>query len=333
MKRHYSGICEDEKHKELKKFKEAYTDRTPEFLAKARYNTDKNSLKKARMPKNIPEKHHLGKLKMFIQGEIAHLVKNFTIRDYSWLRSLVVARLTLYNARRGEEGCRILVQEWNDALNDVWVPQESVESIEDPAEKFLVGQYKLAYMAGKGKKYVPILIPLDLIEAVNILLLNRVNFNISPNNPFLFATKSSKYACSGWHAVSDVCSAAEVSINATRNRHRASTVFASLDMSEIDRRIFFDHMGHEEFINKENYQCPPGLRTVKVMGKFLQTLEGGSDETSTGCNLSQVHQSIDQSCILYSVDQSGTAETPAETDDVHVHGSRRMELNLKVRKG
>jgi hypothetical protein len=273
LKRHYTGVCEDEKHKEIKKFAEAYSDRTPEFLAKARYATDKNSLKKARLPKNLPDKYQLAKLRTFIHGEITNIVSNFTIKDYSWLRSLVVARLTLYNARRGEEGCRILVDEWNDAMNDVWTPSECVDNIEDPAEKFLVGQYKLVYMAGKGKKCVPVLIPLDLLEAVNILLENRTNFNISPDNPFLFATKSSKYACSGWHAVSDVCREAKVSINATSNRHRISTVFASLDMSDNDRRIFFDHMGHEENINKENYQCPPGVRTVKVMGAFLRNLE------------------------------------------------------------
>lgn len=274
LKRHYSATCADENRKELKKFSEAYSDRTPEFLAKARYVTDKNSLKKARMPQNLPEKSHIAHLKAYIQAEIAHSVKNFRIQDYSWLRSLIVARLTLYNARRGEEGSRILIEEWNDAVNDVWIPPESVESIEDPAEKFLVGQYKLVFMAGKGKKYVPILVPLDLIDAVNILLASRVNFNIPEGNPFLFATKSTQYPCSGWHAVSDVCNAAGVSVNATKNRHRASTVFASLDMSEIDRRIFFDHMGHEEMINKENYQCPPGVRTVKVMGKFLRNLEG-----------------------------------------------------------
>jgi hypothetical protein len=109
LKRHYSGVCEDEKHKEMKKFAEAYSDRTPEHLAKARYATDKNSLKKVRLPKNLPDKYQLAKLRTFIHSEITHLVRSFTVKDYSWLRSLVVAPLTLYNARRGEEACRILV--------------------------------------------------------------------------------------------------------------------------------------------------------------------------------------------------------------------------------
>ena len=72
--------------------------------------------------------------------------------DYSYLRSLIVARLTLYNARRGEEGSRLLIEEWKDAMSNVWVLIEAVESVKDPSEKFLIGQFKLAYMAGKEQK-------------------------------------------------------------------------------------------------------------------------------------------------------------------------------------
>lgn len=90
---------------------------------------------------------------------------------------------------------------------------------------------------------------------------------------FLFATKSSKIHCSGWHAVQTVCETAGVSINATRNRHRTSTVYASLDMREADRKVFLEHLGHEEAVNKDNYQCPPGLNEIRVMGRFLTALE------------------------------------------------------------
>jgi hypothetical protein len=45
LKRYYTGICDDNKHKEIKRFKEAYSDKCPEFLAKVRNNTDKNALK------------------------------------------------------------------------------------------------------------------------------------------------------------------------------------------------------------------------------------------------------------------------------------------------
>lgn len=60
-----------------------------------------------------------------------------------------------------------------------------------------------------------------------------------------------------------------------------STVYASLDMSENDRKIFYDHLGHNETINKDNYQCPPGVTEVLHMGKFLSSLEDGLPAAAT----------------------------------------------------
>ncbi|XP_062576294.1 uncharacterized protein LOC134238193 isoform X2 [Saccostrea cucullata] len=273
---YYSEAQLDAKVKELERFRKAYNFNLPDIVGKARYHTEKNSLKKARLPRNLPVEDDMRKLKHFLVQEIDVAKENFSLHQYTWLRSLVVARLTLYNARRGEEGSRLLLEEWYDAINGTWVPQESVESVKDDAEKYLIGQYKLAYMAGKGRKCVPVLIPNDLVQPIELLVSNRQAFGIGETNHFLFATKSSNSHCSGWHAVSSVCEAAGVSsVSATKNRHRASTVYASLEMSDIDRRVFYDHLGHNESINKENYQCPPGINEVRVMGKFLRTLEDG----------------------------------------------------------
>ncbi|KAJ8307819.1 hypothetical protein KUTeg_014602 [Tegillarca granosa] len=77
------------------------------------------------------------------------------------LRSLVVARLTLYNARRVEEGSRLL-EDWHYAENGTWTPLDSIEETEDEGERYLLGQFKLAYLTGKGTKSVPLLIPTDV---------------------------------------------------------------------------------------------------------------------------------------------------------------------------
>ena len=68
--------------------------------------------------------------------------------------------------------------------------------------------------------------------------------------------------------MAEVCQLANVHIpvNATKMRHRLSTVFASLDMYEKEQKVFLDHMGHDLANNKENYQCPQGIRAVCVMG-------------------------------------------------------------------
>lgn len=132
------------------------------------------------------------------------------------------------------------------------------------------------YIGGKGRKFVPVLVPNDLCPAMELLIKYRKDFGITDENGFLFATRSSMSHCSGWHAVSSVCEKAGMSIiNATSNRHRLSTLYASLDMSPMDRKIFLDHMGHEESISKENYQCPQSVRTILVMGKMLDSACNG----------------------------------------------------------
>ena len=114
LKSYYAEVS---KKKQLKSFKESYAFNLPEIIGKARYYTQKKTLeKKARLPKSFPVEEKIKKLKGFISAEIDHIVSNFTLSQYTWLRSLVVSRFTLYNGRRGEEGSRFMLDEWDDAL-------------------------------------------------------------------------------------------------------------------------------------------------------------------------------------------------------------------------
>ncbi|CAH1782359.1 unnamed protein product [Owenia fusiformis] len=77
---------------------------------------------------------------------------NLSISQYAWLCTLVVARLTLFNARRGEEGSRLTNEEWIDAMVVTWLSDDCVQHVKDDGEKYLIGQFKLAYLAGKGNQ-------------------------------------------------------------------------------------------------------------------------------------------------------------------------------------
>nr|XP_022287160.1 uncharacterized protein LOC111099929 isoform X5 [Crassostrea virginica] len=275
---HYAETMQDLKAKELKNFKDAYKFKSCELFSSARQMCVKNSMEKLRRPENLPKEMDIQKLKWFIHEEISQNVTNFSVERYAWLRTLIVSRLTLFNARRGEEASRMLRTEWEDAERNVWVPQEQVANVEDSAEKFLVGQFKLAYLKGKGKKFVPVLVPKDLVPGIRLLIENRTLYGIPVNNPFLFGTKSEKSHCSGWHALREVCHRADISlITAGKMRHRLSSIYASLHMLPHNQEIFLDHMGHEKGINKENYQCPAGVRTLRVMGRMLTDADEGGN--------------------------------------------------------
>lgn len=275
---YFSETIQDEKKKKLKVYLEAYKYKSSELFPKARQACVKQSIKKSRRPANLPCEKNLQKLQYYIHNNIEKIVQNFDLKDYKHLRTLVVSRLTLFNARRGEEAPRMLLSEWDAAEKNVWLPDEQIQTIKDEAEKFLVGQFKLCYILGKGKKFVPVLIPKDIVPGIRLLVKERANYNIPESNNFVFATAKRTSHCSGWHALSEVCSAAgvEIPITATGMRHRLSTIYASLNMPAEQKKIFLEHMGHEEQINEDNYQCPRGVQAVKLMGKILKTVEQGT---------------------------------------------------------
>ncbi|XP_060557541.1 uncharacterized protein LOC132717962 isoform X2 [Ruditapes philippinarum] len=306
---YFSETMQDEKKKILKVYLEAYRYKSSELYPKARQTCVKQSMKKSRRPENLPCEKNLQKLQDYIHINIEKTVQNFHIKDYKLLRTLVVSRLTLFNARRGEEAPRMLLNEWEAAENNVWLPDEQIQKITDDAEKFLVGQYKLCYILGKGKKFVPVLIPNDIVLGIRLLVKERANYNICENNNFVFATAKRTSHCSGWHALSEVCSAAgvEIPITATGMRHRLSTIYASLNMPADQKKIFLEHMGHEEHINRDNYQCPRGVQAVKVMGRILKTVEQGSSSTLLVDDLSSNPLMDDLSSTLLVDDSSSTA--------------------------
>lgn len=272
-------FCEhkrDADEEELNRFKRAYQYRQPERFSGARFQCAKNSMEKHRRPDKLPVLNQMAAVRNFVNEEIEKVIKTFNISQYTWLRSLVVTRLTLYNGRRGEEGARLQLKEWQDAQDQVWLPDDEIEVVVDEAEKYLKGKYLLAYLSSKGKKkFVPLLIPKDLALPISILVAHREEHGVESDNTFVFPTRGDRNHCYGWAATYDVSTKAGYTMTATANRHRLSTIYASLEMSPADRKTYLDHMGHQEGISQNVYQCPIGFNVLRVMGPTLERIDQG----------------------------------------------------------
>ena len=48
---------------------------------------------------------------------------------------------------------------------------------------------KLAYLHGKGRQFVPVLVPVDCVEAIDMLVENRPANGVTADNRFLFASR------------------------------------------------------------------------------------------------------------------------------------------------
>ena len=83
---------------------------------------------------------------------------------------------------------------------------------------------------------------------------------VATGSKFLFSnTEDSLHYLDGWHATHYVLGKAGTDcniINATNQRGRISTLYASFDVAEEDRAYFIKHLGHLEHVNVSMYQRP-----------------------------------------------------------------------------
>jgi len=83
----------------------------------------------------------------------------------------------------------------------------------------------------------------------------------------------------GWYTVHRICVHAQVVhlslLNATRTRHRISTLHAGLEVPEADQMQFYKHMSHSAEINSNIYQSPLAEAAILKVGSQLIRMDGG----------------------------------------------------------
>ena len=85
---------------------------------------------------------------------------------------------------------------------------------------------------------------------------------------------------------------------ATKMRHRISTLYAGLDVSENDRELFYRHMGHSREINKNIYQTPLAEAEILCVGDKLKNMDGQLPPSSSEALRSQsVHDNCNESAV------------------------------------
>ena len=133
----------------------------------------------------MPDEDDVSLFRDFIKQEMVKLAEQYEVWDkhtFVRARNLVVARLTMFNAR-----ARLTLKEWKEAITYAWIDPNLVEKVDDPMEKHLLENLKLAYQSGKGsRKMVPVLITEDTVELITKFLCERSNCQISEHNVYLF---------------------------------------------------------------------------------------------------------------------------------------------------
>ena len=194
---------------------------------------------------------------------------------------------------------------------------------------------KLAYQSGKGTSHlVPVILPHHTIAPLKILSSKEVREKLTlSTNEFLFPFLKSASFVSSWHAFNTIVKKSQITninlMTATSNRHRIATLFAKLDMNEIERKYIYDHFGHSESINKNIYQAPPALKELLIVGKALGNLDEDKMHPINDNN-SEIEDNNELN-ISYQTDsdkESGTPQRFKKTEDVTSIKLKKQTKNI-----
>lgn len=185
--------------------------------------------------------------------------------------------------RRGGEPARMFIEQYKEALDNVWVDKSRLKNMNlSPLEERLINSTKISYMVGKNTRLVPIIFPNDTLDALQVLANPsiRKRSGVSSSNPYLFAsTRQSPFHLSGWHCFNTICKTLKLqeptNLTFTQNRHFVSTLYSLMELPKEERSHFYEHMGHSELMNKQRYQCPPALKELTAVGKALHAIDEG----------------------------------------------------------
>ena len=262
---------------ELANFKKVLKHHENTVFADAKYLMNKARQERLRLPSRIPPEDAMKDLRNFTVKSIGEVDMEHCDRvTFVNLRNLVCSRLTMFNARRGGEPSRMTVDQWLNRHR--WLNEKAMCDL-TTAERALFQSMQIMYMTGKGNHLVTCLVPEDCVQAMNVLCRESVRSEagIATTNTFIFPnTEGSSHHVDGWYTTKNVLGKAGIDcsiINATNQRGRISTMYASFEVAEEDRAYFFKHMGHSEHVNVGTYQRPLPVLAMTKVGAVLANID------------------------------------------------------------
>ena len=138
----------------------------------------------------LPLTKDLQKLTTYINEKIRKALQDMSSlpneEHYKNLAKAVVCKIVVFNKRRGGEVSRLTLTDFTN--RGKWSSQKNHEILNSFSnlEKKLANKLDLIKVSGKRGRHVPILLTLDVTEAMNVLVSQRCSANIKESNVFFF---------------------------------------------------------------------------------------------------------------------------------------------------
>jgi hypothetical protein len=240
--------------------------------------------KKFNKPMAIPLTEDLKHLVTKIREETTGMFKKeiLTVVEFRRLAELALGRVILFNKRRTGEASLTTV----DAFQAAKLTREENKSQESEIfssltelEKQLAKSLLLLETRGKRDRKVPILLPADAQQAIELLIKNRKNCGILDTNQFLFPLPGFETSLRGWEVLNKLakefgCQRPEL-ITGTKLRKYLATTAQAMNLGENEMDWLANHLGHDINVHRQFYRLQESSVELAKVSKFLMASEKG----------------------------------------------------------
>lgn len=151
---------------------------------------------------------------------------------------------------------------------------------------------------GKLGRTVPVLLPHDLFESINLILKFREKVGVPKNNPYVFGLPSNekrryKYlrACILMRKFAGQCNAVNSNtLRGTTLRKHVATHCIQFNLNEIDVSDLATFMGHADKIHKEHYRQPLPARDILKISQYLEAVQGNEKDGNNSSSSSEFEE-------------------------------------------
>lgn len=255
-------------------------------------------IRKMNVVELLPLTSDLLKLNKYISEQIDSRMRELTNTPdkNKWhnLAKITLARIVLFNKRRGGEVSKMLKINYNS--NPDWSSSNSQElmgSLTD-VEKELARKFKLIEIMGKRGKKVPVLLTEEMFLAVSKLMETRNSVGIPSQNEYVFARPSGGSLghirapdCLRW-VVDEVPLEAPELIRSTKLRKYIATVTQVLNLKENEADWLAKHLGHDIRVHRSFYRLHESAVELTKISRLLMAVDEGKVKTFAGQALENI---------------------------------------------
>ncbi|XP_028414257.1 uncharacterized protein LOC114537315 [Dendronephthya gigantea] len=291
--------CDMDRKKEVDNFLELYeTEWGKKITSPAHDNLGE---KKNNKPDVLPLTSDLLKLRDYLLRAISEktesLKQDANKENFRALSEVCLARLIMFNKRRGGETARMKLAAYSNRFN--WKDNHNQEVLQSlsTSEKQLCDKFDMVEIVGKRNRKVPVILTPDVISAMDLLTdpTYRKKGCVPEENDYVFPMNnaSSRHSLRGNDVLRHVCKNAQLNadsqVTSTSMRKYVATVSQLVDMNENEMGWLADHMGHDLHVHKEYYRLPQSTLEIAVVGNLLLAIDEGRAHKFKGKNLRDIN--------------------------------------------